>query len=173
MQCFTQERECDKLIGPAGLFAPPRRRGPSAMTEERARQAEQLSAAGHSRAEVARRIGVVWQTLKNHIRAGRIAMPAAEAEVAPGEVVRGASDVEPTVDRGAREARDLRATMGRATRHTTERQPAAIGQLDEAQPRFPEAFSGQEMVKGAVCLVLSLCAVALETSPSFDFWKAH
>ena len=127
---------------------PPKRRGPSAIDEERKASAERLLAEGASIRQAAKDAGVNHETLRRYVRKGLIeAAPAgASTESAEGaETAVEESSAEKAaapLDRWTRELRDRAARMGRAARNKIDRVKASKGMLKAVMPKFLRARLG-------------------------------
>ena len=144
----TVQRAVNRLRrrGEAGVLAPRRGRGPSAIDAATARKAERLLASGLSGRAVARQLGIRPSTFSLNRRSGVIgggtpsrtgpAQAAASTEAAEPAVA-----PEPPVERSERDARDREAPMGRGARDTAGRMLAATGHLTEMRPQFAEPLS--------------------------------
>jgi transposase len=122
--------------GVNAFYGPRRTRGASVLTPEVTAQAQQLLAAGRSRAEVAAQLGVKLDTLRKAIQQGRLTEPC---PLEPGESSpETAPDSQPVAatDRSTRAVEDAAAEMGTACTRPDERILAAFGLLDGAPTRF-------------------------------------
>ena len=120
--------------GAASFFEPPRRRGPSVLTPERAGQATRLLAEGMSGRAVADAIGVSAASVYNWINKGLVgSRQSRDDDSATPE------PAEPASDRSGRDQRDRQAPMGRATCDTIGRVLASVGQAGPVTPRFEPA----------------------------------
>ena len=158
----TVQRAVNRLQrqGEAGVLAPRRRRGPSAIDAATARKAERLLASGLSGRAVARQLGIRPSTFSLNRRSGVIgggtpsrtgpaqaaaSTEAAEPAAAAAEPAVAAAEPavapELPVERSERDARDREAPMGRGARDTAGRMLAATGHLTEMRPQFAEPLS--------------------------------
>lgn len=109
----------------------PRRR--TAISDETAQAAGRLLANGLSIRAAARSLQVNPETLRLHVKAGRVPVPPA----APGPPERAATPP----GRAERNRRDARAALGMAARDVDGRVAASLGGADFRQPRFEAACS--------------------------------
>ena len=140
-------------------FAKPiKRRGPSAIGEERKAAAERLLAEGASLRQDASESDINLATPRWNMRKGRIGAAVASGPSAEGMEVPDAAGEETAseetaapADRGTREMRDRAAPMGCGARDPKERVKASKGELpDGAAPEFDEPRTG---VRGGAILV--------------------
>ena len=115
--------------GVGGFYQPRRGRGPSVMTAEVITQAEKLLDLGHTRAEVAQKLGIKYETLRKAIKQERVREPAPANQVSRAPTTSlplvAASDKSTRSDADAAAGED----MGIACTRPCERVMAAIGQL--------------------------------------------
>jgi transposase len=131
-----------------GFYRPRRVRGASVMTDQVTVQAEKLLALGHSRNEVAEKLGVQRDTLRKAINQGRVQEPspvsAEEVSLSPASRVSVAAS-----DKSSRSDADATAgdEMGIACTRPCERVMAALGRLPggattQFQPCRDVSFGG-------------------------------
>jgi hypothetical protein len=132
-----------------GFYQPRRGRGAAVMTREIVVQAEKLFALGHDRKQVAKELGVKYDTLRKAINQGRVQEPVA----ASADEVPLSSQASPAravaSDKSARSDADAAAgdEMGIACTRPCERVMAALGKLPggastEFQPCRDVSFGG-------------------------------
>jgi transposase len=122
--------------GVNAFYTPRATRGATVMAPDVTVQAQELLAAGWSRREVAKRLGIKLDTLRKAIQQRRLTVPSA---VKPGEPAPEKASVllPPTAtDKSTRAVEDAMAEMGTACTRPDERALAAFGLLDGAPTRF-------------------------------------
>ena len=144
-------RSVAKYLGDGidGFYRSRRGRGASVMTPEVVVQAEKLFALGHDRKEVAKKLGVKYDTLRKAINQGRVQEPAAASadEISLPPQASQARAV--TSDKSTRSDADAAAgdEMGIACTRPCERVMAALGKLPggastQFQPCRDVSFGG-------------------------------
>jgi transposase len=123
--------------GVAGFFGSRGGRGGTVMTDEVTAKAQELLGRGCSRPEVAKELGINYDTLRKAISQGRLQEPPRAEN---GEPIRVASDggENEAWDKSDRSVEDAAAadTLGTACTRPTERVAAAVGLLKGAPTRF-------------------------------------
>jgi len=114
-----------RQAGVAGFYGTRQGRGPTVMTDEVTAQAQQLLSRGDSRREVAKQLGVRYDTLRKAINQGRLHEPPAAADISLA-----------ASDKSQRSVIDATAEMGVACTRPEERVLAAMGMLQGAPTRF-------------------------------------
>ncbi len=147
--------------GVNAFYTPRATRGASVMTPEVTAQAQQLLGAGSSPREVAKRLGIKFDTLRKAIQHGRLTAPPptqpeeptpAEAPTPGGSLAAARCAGEPpagptpeatpapsppaATDKSTRAVEDAAAEMGTACTRPDERALAAFGLLNGASTRF-------------------------------------
>ena len=111
--------------GAAGFYGTRKGRRSTVLTDEVTAQAQQLLSRGGSRLEVAKQLGVRYDTLRKAINQGRLHEPPAAADISPA-----------ASDKSQRSITDATAEMGVACTRPEERVLAAMGMLQGAPTRF-------------------------------------
>lgn len=123
--------------GIEAFFAPRRGRGPTVMTDEVTAQAQELLQRGVSRSEVAKELGIPYDTLRKAINLGRLHEPPRAENAAPVGVVSdgGENAVSDKSERGVEDAVAANL-LGTACTRPIERVAASLGLLGGAPTRF-------------------------------------
>ena len=117
--------------GIKGFYQPRRGRGPSVMTTEVTARAQKLLDLGHTREEVAEKLGLKYDTLRKAIHKGRLREPAPLPSELDFKKPSAFRQSEVTTDKSARSEADASAgdEMGIACTRPAERVMAALGTL--------------------------------------------
>jgi transposase len=120
--------------GIEGFYQPRRTRGSPVMTPQVLQQAQQQFEQGHSKAEVARQLGIPYDTLRKAIDQGRLQLPDSAVEQDDDDDEPSATAVTaatPVRDKSTRSDEDRAAgeQMGIACTRPIERMLAALGKL--------------------------------------------
>ncbi len=149
-----------------GFYKPRRTRGALVMTPDVIQQAQQLFQQRHSKAEVARQLGIPYDTLRKAIDQGRVELPelAVNHNGDVGETPAASSTIAATAasDKSTRsnEDRAAGAQMGVACTRPIERVLAALGKLPEGAPTQFEACRDVSY-GGVICAIPALIANGL------------
>ena len=112
--------------GPRGFFEPKRTRGAAVLTPTVVKQAQELFDAGHSRRDVAEKLGLKKNTVDKAVQAGRLHEPKKKSvaiESSPS------LPVALRTSKSQRNVEDHVAPQGVGTTRTFERLAASVGQL--------------------------------------------
>ena len=126
-----------------GFADDPRRRGPSAIDEERKAAVERLLAEGASIRQAAKDAGVNHETLRRYARKCLIEAVPADASIEAAEGAEtavediSAMETPAPLDRFAREMPDRAARMGRGARNVLDRVKASKGKPKRSCPSSP------------------------------------
>jgi transposase len=119
--------------GIEGFYQPRRTRGSPVMTPQVLQQAQQQFEQGHSKAEVARQLGIPYDTLRKAIDQGRLQLPdsAVEQDDDDEPSATAVTAATPVRDKSTRSDEDRAAgeQMGIACTRPIERMLAALGKL--------------------------------------------
>ncbi len=117
--------------GPSGFYAPRRGRGAAVLTEDVVEKLEDLLDAGVPRAEAARQLGLLPNTVAKAIRAGRV------REKKPVEEA--GNDEQPMSTKSERSTEDSSAPMGMGATDSAGRMAASLGLAGPTKPSFASA----------------------------------
>lgn len=124
--CVRRSVEKYRQQGPASFYGKRKARGTTVLTDEITAQAQQLLSRGDSRREVAKQLGVRYDTLRKAINQGRLHEPSTAADIPQPAAT----------DKSQRSIIDATAEMGVACTRPEERVLTAMGMLQGAPTRF-------------------------------------